>query len=93
VLALPPIESAPGTNDGGNAIVFAAVGETMAIDPQTLRESAVALEKLTGLKLARTLSRLECADSLMFSGHTNKKVNTRAGLAHGKKMLRNARKY
>jgi spermidine synthase len=93
VLALPPIESAPGTADGGNAIVFAAVGETMAIDSQTLRESAVALEKLTGLKLARTLSRLECADSLMFNGHANKKVNTSTGVAHGKKMSRNARKY
>jgi spermidine synthase len=93
VLALPPIESAPGTNDGGNAIVFAAVGETMAIDPQTLRESAVALEKLTGLKLARTLARLEHADNFMFSGNANKKSNTSTGLTYGKKMLRNARKY
>jgi spermidine synthase len=83
VLALPPIESAPGTSDGGNAIVFAAVGETMAIDPQTLREGAARLEKLTGLKLARTVMRLGRVDSLMFSGHAKNGTGMQLGRKGG----------
>jgi spermidine synthase len=93
VLALPPIESAPGASDGGNAIVFAAVGETMAMDPQTLREGATRLEKLTGLKLARTVMRLEHAECVIFSGCINKKSNTSTGAARGKKMPQKAREY
>ncbi len=93
VLALPPIESAPGASDGGNAIVFAAVGETMAIDPQTLREGAARLEKLTGLKLARTLMRLQNADSAIFSGHANKKSNSSAVAGFDKKICRKSRGY
>jgi spermidine synthase len=92
VLALPPIESAPGTSDGGNAIVFAAVGEAMAIDSQTLRESAAQMENVTGLKFARTLTRLERADSAVFSGSVKKPGSTSKGALPGRKMLRNARR-
>ena len=91
VLALPPIESAPGARDGGNAIVFAAVGEAMVIDSQTLREGASHMEKATGLKFARTLTRLECADSAVFSGAVKKIVNASKGGPHGSKMLQNTR--
>lgn len=91
VLALPPIERAPGANDGGNAIVFAAVGEAMAIDSQTLRESAAALEKATGLKLARTLTRLERADSDVFSGSVKKRSASKDA-PRGSKMLQNTRR-
>jgi spermidine synthase len=91
VLALPPIESAPGASDGGNAIVFAAVGDAMSIDSQTLREGAQRLEKLSGLKLARTVMRLERADSAIFSEY--KKQNSSTVAARGKKMARNDRGY
>lgn len=89
VLALPPIDSAPGASDGGNAIVFAAVGETMALDMQTLRESAARIQDLTGLKLARTLMRLERVDNndrAIFSGHV--KANTSIGEVCGHKSSR-----
>jgi len=92
VLALPPIESTPGASDGGNAIVFAAVGDAMAIDSQTLRENAAQMEQATGLKFARTLTRLERADCAVFSGSVKNRLNPSAGAPHGDKMLRNARK-
>ncbi len=91
VLALPPIESAPGASDGGNSIVFAAVGDTMAVDLQTLREAAAHLEKLTGLKLARTLMRLEQAERMVFSGHIP--ADSGAGGRRGRKMPQNPREY
>lgn len=91
VLALPPIESAPGANDGGNAIVFAAVGEAMAMDPLTLRENAAQVEKATGLKLARTVTRLERADSNVFSGSVGHNSNTSTGAAYSKKISRKGR--
>lgn len=92
VLALPPIESAPGASDGGNAIVFAAVGEAMAIDSQTLRESAAQMENVTGLKFARTLTRLERADSAVFSGAVKINANASISELRSKKMPRNARR-
>jgi spermidine synthase len=91
VLALPPIESAPGASDGGNAIVFAAVGEAMAMDALTLRESAAKFEKATGLKLARTIMRLERADSDLFSRGALHSSNTSTGNAFRAKMARNGR--
>lgn len=93
VLALSPIDSAPGASDGGNAIVFAAVGDAMAIDALTLRESAARLEKATGLKLARTIMRLERADSEIFarSRSTARNSNTSVGAAYSTKMARKGR--
>ena len=92
VLALPPIESAPGASDGGNAIVFAAVGEAMAVDSQTLREGAADIEKATGLKLARTVTRLERADCAVFSGSVKESTSPSKGGRHGSKTLQNARR-
>ncbi len=89
VLALPPIKSAPSAADGGNAIVFAAVGDAMSIDSQTLREGAAQLEKLSGLKLARAVTHLERADGAAFGGYT--KSNSSTVAVQGKKMARNAR--
>ncbi len=91
VLALPPIESVAGAGDGGNSIVFAAVGDTMAVDVQTLREGAAHLEKSTGLKLARTLMRLEQAERMVFSGHVPAPPS--AGGPRGRKMVRMPREY
>ncbi len=91
VLALPPIESAPGAGDGGNSVVFAAVGDTMAVDVESLRESATRLEKLTGLKLGRTLMRLDRAERSVFSGHAP--ADPSVGGLHGRKMARTPRQY
>ncbi len=91
VLALPPIESAPGASDGGNSIVFAAVGDSMAVDLQTLREAAGLLEKLTGLKLARTMIRLEQAERSVFSGHVP--ANPSSVGPRGRKNARAPRQY
>ncbi len=52
VLALPPV-------DGGNAIVFAAVGEAITVDSQGLRIEAERVYKATGLKLMPTIARIE----------------------------------
>ena len=58
VLALPPIDE---DNHGGNAIVFAAVGERLTLDTPTLHAEAARLHAETGIKLAGTLIRLDQA--------------------------------
>ncbi|MBL8524638.1 MAG: fused MFS/spermidine synthase [Betaproteobacteria bacterium] len=58
VLALSPIDE---DNHGGNAIVFAAVGERIALDMLSLRGEAARLHDETGIKLAGTLVRLDQA--------------------------------
>lgn len=58
VLALPPIDE---DNHGGNSIVFAAVGDRLALDMPTLRAEAARLHEETGIKLAGTLVRLDQA--------------------------------
>ena len=58
VLALSPIDE---DNHGGNAIVFAAVGERLALDLPSLRAEAARLHQETGIKLAGTLVRLDQA--------------------------------
>ena len=50
--------------DSGNAITFAAAGEPLDNDLETLRERAKALKAATGLDLLPTLSRLQMANSL-----------------------------
>jgi len=58
VLALSPIDE---DNHGGNAIVFAAVGERLTLDMPSLRAEAVRLHEQTGIKLSGTLVRLDQA--------------------------------
>jgi spermidine synthase len=58
VLALSPIEE---DNHGGNAIVFAAVGERLTLDMPSLRAEAARLHEQTGIKLNGTLVRLDQA--------------------------------
>ncbi len=50
--------------DSGNAITFAAVGESASASLDDLRERALALKKTTGLDLLPTLTRLQIANPL-----------------------------
>jgi len=47
--------------DSGNVIAFAAVGETVEVDPETLKARAEALRLESGLNLLPTVSRLAAA--------------------------------
>lgn len=58
VLALPPIDE---DNHGGNAIVFAAVGERLTLDMPSLRAEAARLHEKTGIRMNGTLVRLDQA--------------------------------
>lgn len=58
VLALSPIDE---DNHGGNAIVFAVVGERLLLDTPTLHAEAARLHAQTGIKLRGTLVRLDQA--------------------------------
>jgi spermidine synthase len=60
VLALSPIDE---DNHGGNAIVFAVVGERLTLDTPSLHAEAARLQAETGIKLAGTLVRLDQAIS------------------------------
>ena len=50
--------------DSGNAITFAAVGETLACSLEDLRQRAAALKAATGLDLRPTLTRVQMAHTL-----------------------------
>lgn len=50
--------------DSGNAIAFAAVGEAIAVDADTLRTRATRLREDSGLNLLPTVTRLEQAGTL-----------------------------
>ena len=62
VLALPPVE-------GGNAIVFAAVGEAISLDSSGLKIDAAKIAGATGLKLAATITRIEQAAMAVADDH------------------------
>lgn len=52
------------STDSGNAIQFAAVGDTITVSLDDMRERAKALKKETGLDLLPTISRLQLTQAL-----------------------------